>query len=429
MADQEKKPRGITSIAVSGFKSLRDETRIAIRPLTVLAGANSSGKSSIMQPLLMLKQTLESPYDAGPLKLNGPNVYFSDADQFFSSQVFSSPAIFTWQIESNDGVMKNTYRLGNEKPKLELYETVTSNEEIAAFIRLDMQQQDVSEQFGNQFPYITDWKEYQITRKRVFLTIQHPQLTERRLDIGIVTTLFVEQIVQILHIPGLRRFSDRDYPFAFATGNRFIGTFENYFAGEILEWQEKNDPRLNKLYKQLNELKLTSHVSASIGTETEIKLSVGRTLNSSNTDLVNIADVGFGVSQVLPVLVALLVAEPGQLVYIEQPELHLHPRAQVALAQVLADAANRGVRVVIETHSDLVLLGIQTLVAEKKLANQDVIFHWFKRDDEGCTTVTSTDLDEMGAYVDDFPEDFAEVEFRADSRYLDAVGKRRVGQE
>ena len=57
--------------------------------------------------------------------------------------------------------------------------------------------------------------------------------------------------------------------------------------------------------------------------------------------MVNIADVGFGVSQVLPVLVALIVAEPGQLVYLEQPELHLHPRAQVALARVLADAAKQ----------------------------------------------------------------------------------------
>ena len=52
--------------------------------------------------------------------------------------------------------------------------------------------------------------------------------------------------------------------------------------------------------------------------------------------MVSIADVGFGVSQVLPVLVALIVAEPGRLVYLEQPELHLHPRAQVALAQVLS---------------------------------------------------------------------------------------------
>ena len=74
--------------------------------------------------------------------------------------------------------------------------------------------------------------------------------------------------------------------------------------------------------------------------------------------MVSIADVGFGVSQVLPVLVALTSREiRDSLVYLEQPELHLHPNAQVALAQMLADAAKRGVRVVAETHSSLLLIG------------------------------------------------------------------------
>ena len=55
-----------------------------MRPLTILAGANNSGKSSIMQPLLMMKQTLEATYDPGPLKLDGPNAHFTSAEQFLS---------------------------------------------------------------------------------------------------------------------------------------------------------------------------------------------------------------------------------------------------------------------------------------------------------------------------------------------------------
>ena len=70
---------GITKIAVKGFKSIAEGCEIDIRPLTILAGANSSGKSSIMQPLLMLKQTLEAAYDPGPLKIDGPNVHFTAA--------------------------------------------------------------------------------------------------------------------------------------------------------------------------------------------------------------------------------------------------------------------------------------------------------------------------------------------------------------
>src|SRR5438093_2282272 len=75
---------GITHLVVGGFKSIANEQRIEIRPLTILAGANSSGKSSMMQPLLLLKQTLEASYDAGPLLLNGPNVNFTMVDQLLS---------------------------------------------------------------------------------------------------------------------------------------------------------------------------------------------------------------------------------------------------------------------------------------------------------------------------------------------------------
>src|SRR5437764_14577866 len=74
----------ITRIDVRGFKSINQEQSIEIRPLTILAGANSSGKSSMMQPLLLLKQTLEASYDPGALLLNGPNVKFTDVDQLLS---------------------------------------------------------------------------------------------------------------------------------------------------------------------------------------------------------------------------------------------------------------------------------------------------------------------------------------------------------
>src|SRR5713101_6998877 len=75
---------GITQLTVSGFKSINREQSIEIRPLTILAGANSSGKSSMMQPLLLLKQTLEATYDPGALLLNGPNVRFTSIEQLLA---------------------------------------------------------------------------------------------------------------------------------------------------------------------------------------------------------------------------------------------------------------------------------------------------------------------------------------------------------
>lgn len=74
----------ITQLTISGYKSLRKAQSLAVRPITLLAGANSSGKSSMVQPLLLLKQTLEAPFDPGPLRIDGPNVEFVETTELFS---------------------------------------------------------------------------------------------------------------------------------------------------------------------------------------------------------------------------------------------------------------------------------------------------------------------------------------------------------
>ena len=232
-------------------------------------------------------------------------------------------------------------------------------------------------------------------------------------------------IFSSIHLPGLRDNPERSYKLTSA-GPRYPGTFENYTASVIQEWQEMKDERLKTLANTLHTLGLTGKVRTQKIGDVGIELQVGRLLHdSSEVDMVNITDVGLGVSQVLPVLVALIVAEPGQLVYLEQPELHLHPRAQVVLAQVLADAAKRGVRVVVETHSSLLLLGIQTLVAEGNLSPELVKLHWFTRREDGVTEVNSADLDEAGAYGE-WPEDFDDVDLKAQSRYIKVAQSRFV---
>jgi predicted ATPase len=109
------------------------------------------------------------------------------------------------------------------------------------------------------------------------------------------------------------------------------------------------------------------------------------------------------------------------MVFLEQPEIHLHPRAQFALAEILADAANRGLLVVAETHSSILLQGIQTLVAEGKLSPDKVSLNWFKRSElDGTTEVVEGHFDKAGAFGD-WPEDFDEVSLKAEARYLDAA--------
>jgi len=425
-----EKGEGITKIAVKGFKSIAEECAIDIRPLTILAGANSSGKSSIMQPLLMLKQTLEAPYDPGALLLDGPNVQFTEAEQFLSKLTAEKRMDrFRIQIKTRDSgfayLVETIFRKGQSGIEIvEMTIHVRQAAQSSPFKHYTLYPEMSAEEIkalGSQGPMRSDFKA--VKSSRCFLGFES-QNSDRFFNV--TYTSLETYIFDSIHLPGLRGTPERIHKQT-STGPRYPGTFEYYAASIIHEWQERKDERLEMVADALQTLGLTRQVGTKKIGDVGIELQVGRLPRGSNddTDLVNIADVGFGVSQVLPVLVALIVAEPGQLVYLEQPELHLHPNAQVALAQVIADAAKRGVRVVAETHSPLLLLGVQTLVAEGDLPSELVKLHWFTRREDGITEVASADLDEAGAYGE-WPEDFADVSLHAQSGYIKAARSRFI---
>jgi predicted ATPase len=162
--------------------------------------------------------------------------------------------------------------------------------------------------------------------------------------------------------------------------------------------------------------------------DTRVEVRVGRlpaAARGGARDTVNIADVGFGVSQTLPVLVALLAANRDQIVFVEQPELHLHPRAQVALADIIIQSAEQGVRLVIETHSSLLILALQAAIAAGRIAPDRVSLNWFTRDAAGQTHVTEAQVHEDGSYGD-WPEDFGSIELDLQDRYMTLVERRHA---
>ena len=262
-------------------------------------------------------------------------------------------------------------------------------------------------------------------------------LGERDLDV-VLSMAFLpgldeikEAVGGLIHLPALRGNPLRTYPVT-AIGATYPGTFENYVASVIQSWQIRRvKEKLTALYEDLHLLGLASRVRAerSSDTRTQIfvdtKLGIRRSRGKPPRPRDSIADVGFGVSQALPVVVALHAAEPGQLVYIEQPETHLHPRAQWHLAKVLAKAAKRGVKIIAETHSSLLLLGVQTAIATEFLDPEDVKLHWFKMDPLKGTEIKSANLSKSGAFVpSDWPEDFGTVELKAESAFLDAYDEK-----
>ncbi len=116
-AKQKNSAEGITGISIRGYKSLAKERNIEIRPLTILAGANSSGKSSAIQPLLLLKQTLEATYDPGALLLLGPNVRFTDAHQLLSKMPGQPAAdAFSINLRTEEGELGLLFRKPEKQP-------------------------------------------------------------------------------------------------------------------------------------------------------------------------------------------------------------------------------------------------------------------------------------------------------------------------
>jgi predicted ATPase len=436
-------------VGVKGFKAIHDRLNMRIAPLTLISGINSAGKSSFMQPLLLMKQTLDAGFDPGALLIHGANAKFTDRSQTLSRGKSRDSQVREFSVylksgktersvtyaDSSEGFRIASDCIVNNRVSIKLTENMTPRdvenleENLSTFGRIV--RDSYSGRLTNANPETIFKTVLSVTRDRCFLeagfSISAPGeelLTELNLDVlDSHTENWAQMLRDIIHVPGLRGNPEREYPRA-AAGNRYPGTFDPYVASVVLGWGEKNDVRLAALSSDMELLGLTWKVTARRKNDATIEVLVGRLPHSQQGgahDLVSIADVGFGISQTLPVVVALLAAHRGQVVYIEQPEIHLHPRAQIHLGDLLVRAANRGVKVVVETHSSLLIRAIQTQLALKRIRPESVSLNWFGRNAEtGYATIEAAEIDDRGRFGK-WPLDFDEVALEADMAYLNAV--------
>jgi hypothetical protein len=324
---QRGQKEGIKRIIVSGFKSIANEQTIAIKPLTLLAGANSSGKSSFMQPLLMLKQTLESDYDPGPLRLDGPNVTFSSTDQFlsfgprgtqadsFCAGVEVAPDLIVrlcFRKSVHKGLVLKEMRFEGSEGK-GVWREGDSGAAVVGAMPKDAQK--LVRSLASKGKSRLAWS---VSRRGCFLYLSAVDKGRGRsqefpifLSPGAVVGPHIQQII---HIPGHRGHPERTYQKT-AVGRRFKGSFHTYVASVIAKWQDSDRDNLSLVGEDLERLGLTWKVQAHPIDDVKLELMVGRLLHRTvrvGHEVVNIADVGFGVSQALPVVVALRAAVPGQ---------------------------------------------------------------------------------------------------------------------
>ncbi|MYN47436.1 AAA family ATPase [Pseudoduganella sp. FT93W] len=422
-------------ISIEGYKSIGKKRTVEFKGLTILAGANSSGKSSFMQPLLLIKQTLDSDFDAGSLLLDGPNVKLTDSSEIISKVPQIEREDFAISFDETSGDETKAYYKFKKNKGIQIDGVYHKSKEFPEGIRIHngLGSEEIEAMLPeNEFPFHEMFGKdrkltWQVLRNRCFLDLKMVVDGESvPFMAGLAPTRSLAMFARrMIHVPGLRGNPERSYKAAISE-TIYPGSFERYVASIIHNWKEsrREKSKFNALGEQLKHLGLASSIDTRSINDTRLELRISRHSGclKGKADNVNIADVGFGVSQTLPVLVALLAARKNQLVYIEQPELHLHPRAQFNLGSIIADAVSkRGINVVIETHSSLLIRAVQIEVAKKKLRPSVVSLNWFTQNGEtGQTEIDKAEIDKYGAFGE-WPADFDDVTLNVEQAYLDVV--------
>ena len=143
------------------------------------------------------------------------------------------------------------------------------------------------------------------------------------------------------------------------------------------------------------------------------RLGIGLQINPVDTDqTVDLTSVGVGVSQILPVIVLCLLAEPGDVVILEQPELHLHPALQQQLGDFFLDCVDSGRQLIVETHSEHLVNRVRRRVADISGSSEGMAGLLFAEQFDGITTFRASEIDRYGGTEEDWPEGFFDVSAR-----------------
>lgn len=386
----------IESFRLRNFKCFADAS-VSFGALTLLTGLNGAGKSSVLQGLLLLRQSSQQGLlEVGRLALNGDLVQLGTAQDalygyaeeerigFDLAARVGPPQSWTFKYDKDADVL--TTEEGSSTPAGALGHRGRRGARSASTRRMSSPApnaltgaQERTSLFGDSFQYLCAERVGPRTSFATsdFLVRERRQLgTRGELTAHFLSTFGKKQ--RVAAGPLLRT----DAPSA-------------DLLGQVEAWLDFISPGTR--------IQLTSH-RAMDAVQLGYQFVSGRDV----TDVYRPTNVGFGLTYTLPILVAVLSAAPGALLLLENPEAHLHPRGQARMGELLAFAAGSGVQVVLETHSDHVLNGVRVAVHSGKLAPESVRLHFFERKDDGeraLHTIVSPRMDRDGR-IDQWPAGF-----------------------
>ena len=323
----------LSSLTLKNFKPFENQSFI-LKPLTLLAGLNSTGKSSLLQSLLLLRQSFQQDLlDHVGLDLNGDLVSIGTAqDALFKRAKEDS---ITLEIVMNNNI-KGTWVFD--------YDPQSDVMQISSLSNVDAEVYN-SNLFTDHFHYL---KAERIAPRNYFQMSdfqvkQHQQIGSQ----GEFTAHFLS-----------------------------INEFTKIPHSKLLHPSAQSDILKSQVEAWLGEISPGTKIDIGLHSAMDVaNLQYSYEDNNSYRS----TNVGFGITYTLPIIVAILSATSETLILLENPEAHLHPRGQSKMGELIALAASCGIQIILETHSDHVLNGIRKAVKYKKLDADKVQINYFER--------------------------------------------------
>ena len=494
-----------TKLRFQNFKSWEDTGDMGMTNITGFFGTNSSGKTAILQFLLMLKQTVESSDRQRILYMGGDSQSYVDLGTSYDlihqhilpgtisfSLIWKPPiskpklGLFAYNMDwdlieeinpfipsmfysqlysyiefeseininiDNIQIEKMMYQY-NSDDSLGTLEKILKEPKRGDNYYLEVVSIESNQEFSNTLKFkespIKNW----IKSVKISMDLTSKNTINNSYQLSINTSNFEDEI-KSLQISCQAPFNSYSFPKEskknkeskeniylyynnLALSNleqSFENLFQNlYYLGPVREYPsrtyrwsgekpqdvgkrgewtiaallaaQKSDPEiLKKIASWLRELNLihSFDIQPIVAHRQEYEVKIRRTPNSSE---VSLTDVGFGVSQILPVLVLCYYVPEGASIILEQPEIHLHPSAQMGLADILIEVSKtRKLQIILESHSEHLLRRLQRRIAEEKFSNEDVALYFCSTDQEGKSNLTPLEVDKFGN-INNWPDNF-----------------------
>jgi predicted ATPase len=360
----------VDNIHIQNYKCLLDVT-IPVGSLTMLAGQNGSGKSSVIQALLLLRQSyMQGTLKSGVLSLNGPLINIGSAQDAISEAATSDT--ITFSLSGNEG-----------ESRWDFDYSPTASDVLASRHQMPLLDAYQDALFGDDFCYL----QAERLGPRLYGDLAEHAVRGQRLlgERGELTAFF-------LNVFGNEEVSRKLI--------RHQNSSSNTLLAQAEAWLDEICPGIRISTFAQESMDLVRYAYAFEGTE-------------GLTNAYRPTNVGFGVSYALPVIVAALSIKTGGILIVENPEAHLHPRGQSKMAELLARLAASDVHVIVETHSDHLLNGIRVAVKQSIIAPNRISIAYFEKERRSVTSrVCQISIDEEGR-LDSWPIGFFDEYERA----------------